>query len=37
VYTVLLVVLVLVMAAAMFYGATRAERAFAGWRPAGTA
>ena len=31
-----LVALVLAMAAAMFYGATRAERAFAGWRPAGT-
>jgi Sulphur transport len=32
-----LVALVVVMAAAMFYGATRLEKAFAGWRPAGTA
>ncbi|HSD54957.1 MAG TPA: YeeE/YedE thiosulfate transporter family protein [Burkholderiales bacterium] len=31
-----LVALVLAMAAAMFFGATRAEKAFAGWRPAGT-
>jgi hypothetical protein len=31
-----IVALVLVLAAGMFYGATRAERAFAGWRPTGT-
>lgn len=30
-----LVALVIAMAAAMFWGATKLERAFAGWRPAG--
>lgn len=32
-----LVVLVLAMAGGMFWGATKLERAFASWRPAGTA
>jgi steroid 5-alpha reductase family enzyme len=33
----LLVVIVALAAAALFYGATKVERAFADWRPAGTA
>jgi hypothetical protein len=33
----LLVALLIAMAAAMFWGATKIEQAFAGWRPAGTA